>query len=153
MTVDLTSLKKPGQGFANFLKEWYRSHGWSRAEASRKGQVSEGYLCHLFAGDVQLPRQDLFWGLVDGWDVDEIEALMAARYLRDSSVDKHLKRHPNPVQRDLRPVVAWLVKNLEGLSPEEYELMAPRVQAHYVQDLQALREQPAATSVRASVPV
>ena len=50
--------------------EQLRADGLSRAQAADRAGVTEGYLCHLLAGNVQLPRPDVFWGLVDGWKLN-----------------------------------------------------------------------------------
>ena len=81
-----------GLGVDKFLKNWYHDRGWSRHEAASKGNVSEGYLCHIFAGDVQFPRPKLFRDLVEGWGFDPVEFFMAGGYITREEDDAHVQR-------------------------------------------------------------
>jgi cation transport regulator ChaB len=95
--------ERPGRGLAKFLKEWYDQQGWSRSEAAHRGRISEGYLCHLFAGDVQLPRADLFRSLVEGWGFNPLRLFKAAGYISDQDIENTIREYQMDRQSPSKP--------------------------------------------------
>ncbi len=115
-----TKRRRPGAKLAKFLKHVIVDEGMTREEAARKGNVSEGYLCHILAGNVQMPRPDKFNEMAKNWPFSRINALAAADLIDDKDIEQYVARK-KALEIETTPRMQLLIRKLSLLSKEQQE--------------------------------
>src|SRR5262245_47848995 len=107
--------RRKNAAFGNFMYDHFKAQGWSRAEAAQRAGVTEGYLNHLFAGEVLLPSTEVFWGFVRGWGINPLEILKVCGYLNDEAIQQwatrmeQVKKAPK-LDTETQAIIDWEIR-------------------------------------------